>query len=180
MKKELFIEGNSFHINFFYEDSLIAESDLADYQTWLELSVKTLESYTTQEQIQALLGVSANSINLTVSLCGEEEIAEINNDHRGKNKATDVLSFPMQDNVRGGEFDNFIPELELGDVLICKEVCEKQAEEFNITYFEEFIHLLFHGFLHVFGYDHEIDADEEKLMFDLEKSLVELASTLKK
>ncbi len=179
MKKELFIEGKSFHIIFFYEEALVAEAALSEYQQWLELSVKTLDQYISNEEIQNLLGQSSNCVNLTVSLCGEEEITEINNDHRGKNKSTDVLSFPMQDNVRGKEFDSFMPELELGDILICKEVCEKQAVEFNISYFEEFIHLLFHGFLHVFGYDHEINEAEEKLMFDLEKDLVELASSLK-
>ena len=86
----------------------------------------------------------------------------------------------MEENIRKGDYDDFLPELDVGDILICKSVCQAQAKEFSISYFEEFVHLFMHGFLHVWGYDHELNEKEEKLMFDLEKQLVEKISEIKK
>ena len=109
---------------------------------------------------------------LNVNLVGDNEIKQINKQYRKKDKVTDVLSFPLQENLRGGKFDNFLEELELGDLFICDSVCAKQAEEFSLTYIEEFLHLVVHGFLHVCGYDHEISEAEEKTMEKLEEEIL--------
>ena len=109
---------------------------------------------------------------LNVNLVGDKEIRDINKQYRKKDKITDVLSFPLQENLRGGKYDNFLEELELGDLFICDSVCEKQAQEFSISYIEEFLHLSVHGFLHLCGYDHEVSEAEEKIMEAFEESIL--------
>ena len=69
--------------------------------------------------------------------------------------------------------------MEVGDIFVCDSVCRDQAEEFNMTYQDEFIHLCTHGYLHLLGYDHEISQDEEKLMEDLEVQIISEISKLK-
>ena len=118
-------------------------------------------------------------ISINVSIAGDDELKDINREHRDKDKVTDVLSFPMQENMREGDYDDFMPLIELGDIIVCKSVCKEQADEFNISYFEEFVHLIVHGFLHVYGYDHELSEEEEKIMFDLEEMLVKSISKIK-
>ena len=116
---------------------------------------------------------------ISLSLVDDKRIQEINNEYRNKDKITDVLSFPMQESIRNGEWDTFAPEVEIGDIIICDSVCESQAREFNLDYIDEFIHLAIHGFLHVCGYDHEINEEEEKLMEKLEEELISQVSQLK-
>lgn len=124
------------------------------------------------------LGVEAETLSFNLSLCSSEKIIQLNSDYREKNKITDVLSFPIQDDLRAGEYDDFLPEIELGDIYICQEVCAKQALEFELEFREEFLHLAVHGFLHLCGYDHEINENEEKLMEKLELDLIKRISDL--
>lgn len=113
-------------------------------------------------------------IFLNVTLCGNTKIKSLNREYRNKDKVTDVLSFGVHENLRPdlGPFLANLPELELGDIFICKEVAKKQAHEFDITYEMEVIHLLVHGFLHLLGYDHEISEKEEMIMEKEEAKLV--------
>ncbi len=111
--------------------------------------------------------------SLTLTLCGEKRIRTLNRDYRGKDKVTDVLSFPMNESLRPEDCDPlFFPEIELGDVLICHQVAKRQSVEFKVTYAQEIVHELAHAFLHLVGYDHERGGEEEKLMFELEDKLV--------
>jgi probable rRNA maturation factor len=77
-----------------------------------------------------------------------------------------------------GEFRG--QELFLGDLAICHQKVISQADEFNISYFDEFIHLLFHGVIHLVGYDHEISLKEEKIMELWEEKALSLFSKAKK
>jgi probable rRNA maturation factor len=171
MEKELLeIQHKNLNLYFYYTKDLIKESEIADYAKWLNLSVEAIHAFINNQK----------PFSLNVSLVDDQEIKDINKEYRGKNKVTDVLSFPMQENMRQGLYDDFMHELELGDILICKSVCEKQAIEFKLDYMEEFVHLLIHGFLHVYGYDHEISLEEEKIMTELEENLVIKISELKR
>ena len=117
---------------------------------------------------------NCENFEVDLSLCDEEEIKTLNHEHREKNKVTDVLSFPGYDSLRKGAEDLFIFEenIHFGDIVICREVCEKQASEFEISYEQELVHLFVHGFLHLCGYDHEISDEEDKIHFGLEEKLV--------
>jgi probable rRNA maturation factor len=83
---------------------------------------------------------------------------------------TDVLSFPMDELTppRDGEEP---PEGLLGDVVICPEVAQRQAEQANHDVRLELGVLLTHGILHLLGYDHA-DPDDERLMFGLQRRLL--------
>jgi probable rRNA maturation factor len=164
------IESGKVSLSFFYTSDLVLETELKEYKYWLTLCARAIDESFYQ---------GMKPISLNVSIATDTEIIEINNEHRDKNKVTDVLSFPMQEDMRNGDYDDFMPMVELGDIIVSKAVCEKQASEFNLSYFEEFVHLIVHGFLHLYGYDHEISSVEEKLMFQLEESLVKQISRLK-
>lgn len=118
------------------------------------------------------LGV--NEVNLNLTICGNAKILKLNSEYRSKNKVTDVLSFGVHENLRSdsGPFEKNLPVMELGDIVICKNVAKKQAIEFKISYEMEVIHLMAHGFLHLLGYDHELSKKEEMLMEKFEQKLV--------
>ena len=80
--------------------------------------------------------------HLAIELVDEQRIHDLNRDHRGKDKATDVLSFPID------EGDPVAGPRELGDVVICPEQTQDLVEA------------VVHGVLHLCGYDHETDGGE--------------------
>lgn len=97
------------------------------------------------------------------------EMREINKEHRGIDKATDVLSFPYE----------AMPMIPLGSIVICREYIEQKAIEFGHTNDDEFALLFIHGLLHLLGYDHEVDdgemrQEEARLIqkFNLPESLI--------
>lgn len=173
MEKELLIESDSLCLNFFYEDFELSQAEIAEYKTYLTWMMTAVSEFVSSE-----LKVS-DRLNLNVSLVNDEHIKDLNKDHRGKDKITDVLSFPMQESIRDDDYDSFNNEMELGDLFVCHSVCQNQADEFEISYIEEFVHLCVHGILHLCGFDHEISEDEEKIMEDFEVSLVKRISDLK-
>lgn len=170
MEKEVFkIYFNKIYLRFYYEKSFLNPVELAEFKTWLMYSIKAIDWFNKIDK----------ELYINLSLVSNAEIREINEEARGKDVVTDVLSFPMEDSIRNGEFDDFLPELDVGDILICKSICEAQAKEFKISFIEEFVHLFMHGFLHVYGYDHELSDAEDKIMRDLEEGLVKKISEIK-
>lgn len=119
-----------------------------------------------------LKALGVKEVELSLTLCGEKKITGLNLNYRQKNKKTDVLSFPIHENLRCESEQIFMSLLNLGDIIICKDVAKRQAASFKITPEEEVTHLLVHGFLHVLGYDHEISLEEENIMQDLEKKIL--------
>jgi probable rRNA maturation factor len=83
---------------------------------------------------------------------------------------TDVLSWPM-DELRPGTEDHPTPPGLLGDVVLCPEVAQAQAETAGHTLDEELYTLTTHGILHLLGFDHA-EPDEEREMFELQKNIV--------
>jgi probable rRNA maturation factor len=114
------------------------------------------------------------SITLTMTLCGKSKIKKLNDEYRKINKVTDVLSFPVYENLRPDKKPKVRNQvlMDLGDLVICKEKAQSQAKEFGITFEQELIHLAVHGYLHLLGFDHEKSAREEKLMEIQENLLV--------
>jgi probable rRNA maturation factor len=84
----------------------------------------------------------------------DRKMRELNNEFRGKNSTTDVLSFPF-------EADEFESEQDfLGDIVISLEQARKQAAENDLEFETEIKQLILHGILHLCGYDHETDSGE--------------------
>lgn len=114
---------------------------------------------------QLLEAVGEKDAALSLSLVGDKEIQELNRQHRGKNRPTDVLSFPLAaGDVKGGA------EHLLGDVVISLETARRQAEDYDASLEAEVNRLLIHGVLHVMGHDHE-KADERERMRAEERRL---------
>jgi probable rRNA maturation factor len=105
------------------------------------------------------------SAELTVRIVDTEESHQLNHDYRGKDKPTNVLSFPFEA-PPGMELDL------LGDLIICRQVVEKEAEEQNKPLLAHWAHMVVHGSLHLLGYDH-IEDDEAEEMESLETEIMQ-------
>ena len=98
-----------------------------------------------------------DATEISVSFMSADEIQALNRDYRGKDAATDVLSFPVDDTLAVG------PGRPLGDIVICMDIARRQAEEYEHSLERELAFLLVHGMLHLLGYDHETPEDETKM-----------------
>ena len=117
---------------------------------------------------------------IEVSFVSGEEIKKINNEQRGIDKVTDVLSFPMLDGIRGKsvkiadfplDYDEELGAIFMGSIVICLKRAKEQAEEYGHSEKREINYLLVHGILHLFGYDHMTDEDKAQ-MRDLEEKIM--------
>jgi len=123
----------------------------------IELSlIEAIASSLTQKEIELIF-------------TSNEEIREINLNTRGKDKATDVLSFPYDE----------MPNVPLGSIVISSNFVEEKSKLYKHSFEDEFALLFIHGLLHLLGYDHEKDngehrKKEEELInkFNLPKSLI--------
>lgn len=113
-------------------------------------------------------GVDEERAEISLTLVSLEEIRELNRDYRDVDRETDVLSFPQFESV---EDMPEIGELCLGDVVICIEKVEEQAEEFGHSFERELIYLFVHSLLHLLGYDHMED-DEKAVMRAKEEAVM--------
>ena len=115
---------------------------------------------------------------LSILLTGDEGIRTLNRRWRAKDKATDVLSFPLYDidSLRAlGRQATRAPKImpwELGDVVISVDTARRQAKERGLTLPEELDLLLVHGILHLLGFDHELGEKEARAMRSWEKKLL--------
>ncbi|MBL8019685.1 MAG: rRNA maturation RNase YbeY [Leptospirales bacterium] len=117
---------------------------------------------------------------MTLHVVTDTGIRKLNRKYRGKDTATDVLSFPLQEFTRSRVPRPIAPVrgpggiLEIGDVFIAAGVCKRQAKEIGHSVHDEFYRLLVHGILHLLGYDHERSEAEEKRMIQKEDELLAL------
>ena len=113
--------------------------------------------------------IDVDRSEISVTFVDMEEIHQLNRDYREVDSPTDVLSFPQFDDL------NDLPEegeIALGDVVICKDKAEEQAQEFGHSFEREIIYLFVHSVLHLLGYDH-MDEDEKKIMRRQEEAVME-------
>ena len=109
---------------------------------------------------------------ISVTLCDNAYIKKLNAKYRGKNSATDVLSFPMYD---FSSDDECIPEgelLPLGDIVISLERAAKQAEELSNPFLTEVAFLTVHSTLHLLGYDHERSAEDDDAQCSAQREIM--------
>lgn len=99
-----------------------------------------------------------------VVLVSDQKIKQLNRTFRHKNSPTDVLSFPLNEELFESDF--------LGDVIISAETASRQASDNNLTIEKEIKQLILHGVLHLCGHDHETDNGEmNRLELKLRKIL---------
>ena len=87
---------------------------------------------------------------ISVSITGDSEIAELNKKYRGKDSSTDVLSFELRKNISDKEFY-------IGDIVVNKDQAKRQCKKYGNTLEEEIAQLIEHGVLHLLGVHHEGD-----------------------
>ena len=97
---------------------------------------------------------------VSLVLTSNNEIQKLNATYRGKDKPTNVLSFPSG-LFKPNEKQQQLPVLPLGDVILAYEIIQQEALEQDISFQDHLSHLLIHGYLHLLGYDHEVDSEAE-------------------
>ncbi len=123
---------------------------------------------------QMLNDLSVSDSELSILLCDDSVIHEINLEHRNKDKPTDVLSFPQAEFISPEVLGEGQHLAMLGDVVISLDTAERQARGRGRPLLEEVRFLLAHGVLHLLGYDH-MNAAEKKVMTKRTRQLVQAA-----
>ncbi len=126
----------------------------------------------------AHLGVNSVDCEMAVLACDDTRISVLNAEFRGKPQPTNVLSWPAAELAakRAGRAPeqptaSYSGEIELGDIAIAYDTCEREAREAEKPFADHVLHLLVHGMLHLLGYDHIRDADAT-LMEGLETAIL--------
>ena len=122
---------------------------------WAELARAAAEAAIAESAFPQL-AQTERAVELSLRLTGDDQVRALNSTWRGKDKPTNVLSFPMAETeelagARGG------PELMLGDIVLARGVCAFEAQEKAIPLEDHAAHLIVHGTLHLLGYDHHED-----------------------
>ncbi|ERT13418.1 rRNA maturation RNase YbeY [Photorhabdus temperata] len=140
-------------------------SVILDLQIASENSQNLPEETLFQRWLDGVLPQFQSESEVTIRIVDEAESHDLNLTYRGKDKPTNVLSFPFE----------APPEVDLpllGDLIICRQVVEKEAEEQQKTVEEHWAHMVVHGCLHLLGYDH-IEDDEAEEMESLETEIMQ-------
>jgi probable rRNA maturation factor len=116
----------------------------AQFQLWVDTALAQVSSEPQQE------------FELTIRLVNSNESQQLNAQYRGKDKPTNVLSFPFE--VPEGVELNL-----LGDLIICIEVMKQEAQEQKKALFDHWAHLVIHGCLHLVGFDHISDSEADEM-----------------
>jgi len=140
----LSLQRQRFHLNFENASSAASLPSECDFYRWAWSALKN----------------EYRRADISLILLDEEEARAYNRDYRGKDYATNVLSFALNE----GEIlpDQFSDGL-CGDLIICPQVVFKEAAEQGKTAEQHFAHLTLHGTLHLMGYDHIEEHDAEEM-----------------
>jgi probable rRNA maturation factor len=110
------------------------------------------------------LGGVETNVEIAIRLTSDTEVHTLNRDYRGKDRPTNVLSFPMLDADDLTDLaSNPSPEILLGDIVLAYETCAKEAAEKGVSLEAHASHLIVHGMLHLLGYDHIDDEDAQEM-----------------
>lgn len=134
----------------------------------LQIACEQETGLPTVEQIEqwatAAVQPQSDEVEMTVRIVDEAESHELNLNYRGKDRPTNVLSFPF-------ECPDEVELPLLGDLVICRQVVEREAQEQNKPVMAHWAHMVVHGSLHLLGYDH-IEDDEAEEMESLETQIM--------
>ncbi|KAF9205715.1 hypothetical protein BGZ49_003650 [Haplosporangium sp. Z 27] len=125
-------------------------------------SILKLPSQKVKSQIQMLITAAGYSgWDIGVRLTGDKTIRNLNSQYRGKDKPTDILSFPFTEAVKPGVLPKPISEDDknLGDIFISVRYVQKWCKEHNVDIEDRLPVLYAHGICHLIGYDHQDDKD---------------------
>lgn len=150
-------------IDFMDETETLQSSDL-------EFIEKILQHAAVLEEV--------GNAEVSVTFVDNEIIRGINKEYRGKDEATDVISFAMEERGEGEpEIIGADEERMLGDIVISLDRTKEQAEDYGHSFERELGFLAVHGFLHLLGYDHMTEADEKRMFSRQEEILSSMGVT---
>ena len=134
----------------------------------LQIACEQETGLPTAEQIEqwatAAVQPQSDEVEMTVRIVDEAESHALNLNYRGKDRPTNVLSFPF-------ECPDEVELPLLGDLVICRQVVEREAHEQDKPLMAHWAHMVVHGSLHLLGYDH-IEDDEAEEMESLETQIM--------
>lgn len=112
--------------------------------------------------------IDIGNIYVSIQSATLKEIRDLNRQYRNIDRPTDVLSFPIFEKEEFEELikkeeDKKIKELELGDIIICMDIVEKQSVEYKTGLLREVLYMITHGVCHLLGYDHIVKEDKDKM-----------------
>ena len=140
--------------------SILVESDVSD-----EWDSKTDWPNLAERAVLAAVAHSDHpglaDTEVSVKFTSDEEVRALNAAWRGRDKATNVLSFPMADAPENAPM--------LGDIVLAAGVCARESAEKDVAVETHATHLVVHGTLHLLGYDHETGDDDAEAMEDIER-----------
>ena len=148
----------------------------------MELDFQTFKSthYRYKSIYEDLLAKTCKYLNIqadlivSVTICDNNFIQEMNKEYRNIDRPTDVISFAFMDNDKMmKKMLHTSGSLALGDIYISYEKASEQAKEYSHTMKREFSFLFVHGLLHLLGYDH-MSKEEEDIMFPLQEKILSL------
>jgi probable rRNA maturation factor len=116
--------------------------------------------------------IKRDNWELSVLLCGDKFITALNSQYRGRQEATDILSFSMDAETRDNDGRHFLP----GDIVISLDTLRENARYFQTTEDEELRRLLIHGILHLDGMDHGTNDSKEPMLVLQEEMLKKLCN----
>ena len=135
----------------------------------LQIACEEESGLPTAEQIEqwatAAVQPQSDEVEMTVRIVDEAESHALNLNYRGKDRPTNVLSFPF-------ECPDEVELPLLGDLVICRQVVEREAQEQDKPLMAHWAHMVVHGSLHLLGYDH-IEDDEAEEMESLETEIMQ-------
>ena len=134
----------------------------------LQIACEQESGLPTAQQIEqwatAAVQPQSDEVEMTVRIVDEAESHALNLNYRGKDRPTNVLSFPF-------ECPDEVELPLLGDLVICRQVVEREAQEQDKPVMAHWAHMVVHGSLHLLGYDH-IEDDEAEEMESLETQIM--------
>lgn len=144
------------------EIAIEADEDWESSTGWDDL-VRAAASSAIAESRFPQLATATRTVELSVRLTGDEDVRVLNAEWRGKDRPTNVLSFPLAEEreLEAAGLDG--PDLMLGDIVLARGICETEAADKGISVRDHAAHLLVHGTLHLLGYDHQDDTAAEDM-----------------
>ena len=144
--------------------ALTREEPWPDQPDWEALAERAVRAAIARSPFAEWIGWPT-AIEVSVRLADDEEVRGLNAQYRGKDKATNVLSFPMiqRDLLESVTQNSDDGEVLLGDIILAHGVCVAEAADKGISVQDHATHLLVHGTLHLLGFDHQGDPEAEAM-----------------
>lgn len=129
---------------------------------WSRLAETAARAAIAESRFPDLAGAE-RLVEISVLLTTDDEVRQLNAQWRSKDKATNVLSFPLADLSDLEGVSRPGPEILLGDIVLAEQTCAREAADKGIALDQHAAHLIVHGTLHLLGYDHDGDEDADDM-----------------